>query len=413
MKQTRLFRIRTGIALLGTFVAALMLFGRISFTHAAGIAATTHTYSAKSSSSACGAWSTVPSVNVGTHPNGLNGVSAISASDVWAVGNYVNSSSVNQTLIEHWDGSSWSVIPSPKMKNSFSYLVAVKALSASNAWAVGYSNNQTLIEHWAGTGWSVVPGPNVSMMSNYLQSITAVSANDMWAVGYSSNSSNVAQTLVEHWDGTSWSIVSSPNAGSGGNTLFSVAATSTNDVWAVGGFDATTNSNVSRTLIEHWDGTSWSIVSSPNVGTLGSSLAGVTSISASNVWAVGSYTTSGTPYNYQQTLIEHWNGSTWSVVSSPDVGSYWNQLDAVQVVSTKNIWAVGNYLTAGSHSIGQTLVEHWNGTNWQVVSSPNPGTGGDFLHAIARIPGTIKMWAVGNYAPTIYHVNQTLTEFYC
>ena len=223
----------------------------------------------------------------------------------------------------------------------------------------------------------------------------------------------MAQTLVEHWDGKSWSIVSSPDAGSGGNTLFSVAATSTNDVWAVGGFDATTNSSVSRTLIEHWDGKSWSIVSSPNVGTLGSSLAGVTSISASNVWAVGSYTTSGTPYNYQQTLIEYWNGSTWSVVSSPDVGAYWNQLDAVQAISSKNIWAVGNYLTAGSHSIDQTLVERWNGTNWQVVSSPNPGTGGDILHAITRIPGTIKMWAVGNYAPTIHHVNQTLTEFYC
>ena len=66
-----------------------------------------------------------------------------------------------------------------------------------------------------------------------------------------------SQPLIEHWDGTSWSVVSSPNLTQGG-FLSAVTAISTNNVWAVGEDD-----NLSVDLVEHWDGTSWSVVSSP------------------------------------------------------------------------------------------------------------------------------------------------------
>ena len=69
--------------------------------------------------------------------------------------------------------------------------------------------------------------------------MAAVSANDIWAVGeFLDPSLNEYQTLTEHWDGTSWSVIHSPNATTGHNYLTGVTALSTGDVVAVGGATA-------------------------------------------------------------------------------------------------------------------------------------------------------------------------------
>src|SRR5581483_4697048 len=87
----------------------------------------------------------------------------------------------------------------------------------SDCWAVGdyYGTDllaQTLIEHWDGTSWAIVSSPNISTADhNFLLGVTCVSASDCWAVGYYANDNFLPQTLVERWDGTSWAIVSSPN----------------------------------------------------------------------------------------------------------------------------------------------------------------------------------------------------------
>src|SRR5947209_11172460 len=81
--------------------------------------------------------------------------------------------------------------------------------------------------------WSVVPSPNGSSSSN-LSGVAAVSANDIWAVGSSGNQRSGAQTLIEHWNGSSWSVVTSPSPATGNNELFSVSAASASSIWAVG-----------------------------------------------------------------------------------------------------------------------------------------------------------------------------------
>jgi len=403
------FLLLLGLVLLGVPLAAV---------HAANVTlkhpASSSSFSSPARAQICGTWTTVASPNVGTHATTLSGMAAISANDVWSVGFYYPNNMSTRTVIEHWNGASWRIVPSPATGGSYSFLLSVTALSAQNVWAVGSylpSITQTLIEHWNGARWSIVPSPNVpTAVVNDLSAITAISASDIWAVGHYENSSGVNQTLIEHWDGSSWSIVSSPNAGSGGNNLEAVTASSANNVWVVGGFHSTTTSTVFQTLVEHWNGSSWSIVSSPNVGSLGSSLQGVTAVSANNIWAVGSYTVAGSPSSYEQTLTERWNGSTWSVVSSPDVGSNWNILESVTNISSTNVWAVGYYLNSSSN--GQTLTEHWNGKSWKVVSSSNVGID-NFLQAVTPIPGTSELWTVGSYHQTLHTVSQTLTEFYC
>ncbi len=147
------------------------------------------------------------SPNVGTLYNDLNGVAAISSSDVWAVGNYFTDyNSPTRTLTEHWNGSVWSLVQSPNVGNGIDTLSGIAAVSASDIWAVGYysigsyQGNPTLVEHWNGSSWSVVPSPSMNRYYNYLNGVAVVSANDVWAVGYYYDRT-VNQTLVERWDG--------------------------------------------------------------------------------------------------------------------------------------------------------------------------------------------------------------------
>ncbi len=360
----------------------------------------------KTTPRACGSWGVVSSPNAGASDNQLFGVAAVSKSNIWTVGFYANSNQVYQTLIEHWNGTNWSVVSSPNVGAGGNFLFGVAALSKSNIWAVGDEASsglqQTLIEHWNGTSWSVVSSPNIGSESNILQNVVAISANNIWAVGHYSGSMPSYSTLIEHWNGTKWSIVSSPNAGTTFNFLNGVTAASANNIWTVGSY--ANSSGVDQTLIEHWNGSKWKVVSSPNIGTGSNDLYGVVAVSKNNIWAVGAYPNGS---GFDQTLVEHWNGTSWSVVSSPNVGTRGNFLDAVAAVSANNIWAVGEF---NNNGVFQTLLEHWNGTSWSVVSSPNIGTSNNYLYGVAASKSNI--WAVGYYGSSMPSY-QTLTEFYC
>ena len=109
--------------------------------------------------------------------------------------------------------------------------------------------------------WSVVPSPSYDTRWNQLNAVAVVSANDAWAVRKYPNPSNIDKTLVEHWDGNIWSIVPSPNQGVQGNYLSGVAAAGPDDVWAVGEYSDSVNTH--QTLAEHWNGSTWSVVASP------------------------------------------------------------------------------------------------------------------------------------------------------
>jgi hypothetical protein len=142
-----------------------------------------------------------------------------------------------------------------------------------------------------GANWQIISSPNGTKAVNELHGVSAVSDNDVWAVGASYATERLtALSLIEHWNGTRWSIVPSPNPSSTVNVLNAVAAVSANDVWAVG--TAPTGSNT--VLIIHWNGTAWSVVPNHNSSMPLSNLAAL-----SVIWAVG------TAYQYpkQKSLI--------------------------------------------------------------------------------------------------------------
>ena len=159
------------------------------------------------------------------------------------------------------------------------------------------------------------------------------------------------------------------------------------------------------TLAEHWNGHKWRVVPSPSPGGADNILLAVAAVSAHDVWAVGSFVVSG--FGPSQTLIEHWNGTSWSVVASPSPGTD-NGLKGAAIISGADIWAVG--FTATSNFVDQTLIEQWNGSSWSVVPSPSPSTIFNILNAAAADKTTGQAWAVGDFSNASQYL-QTLTEF--
>src|SRR4030095_9838411 len=140
------------------------------------------------------------------------------------------------------------------------------------------------------TDWEVVASPNGGRQANSLSSVAAVTDSDVWAVGWAFNAQlNAYRTVTEHWNGTRWSLVRSPNATNGYNLLNGVAVVGANDVWAVG---QAANGSIYTTLVEHWNGVTWSIVPTPNVAGNSNVLEAISVVSANDIWAVGSSTDS-------------------------------------------------------------------------------------------------------------------------
>jgi hypothetical protein len=329
-------------------------------------------------------WSMASTPNAGTGDNILNAVSGTASTDVWEVG-YYQFGTWKQTLIEHWNGANWSIVPSPNPNNRLNELHGVVAISPSNAWAVGSSSSgnvpdqTTLILHWDGMDWSIIPSPSPgSGGQNILYAVDANSANDVWAVGSYTHVGEFAQTLVAHWDGASWSVIPSANVPGAFNELYGVVALAPNNVWAVGYWGHA--SFGFSTLIEHWDGSSWSIMASPNPSG-DNFLSSVSATGANDIWAIGR---SRNPFNFMTTtLIEHWDGNSWTQVLGfgvePESAGY-----GVAAVSPGDAWGVGD-------GGGLALIGRWNGSSWSAF--PSPQVPGRLLAATAITP--CDVWAVG------------------
>lgn len=295
---------------------------------------------------------TQPSTNGNRSTNTLNAVTATAADDVWAAGEYqAIQGEQENTLLEHWDGNSWSVVSSPN-PGLFNVFYGVTALSRTDAWAVGdyFVNTQgdrPLIEHWDGANWNVVEQPLGFGDSTILYGVAAINANDVWAVGSVLPRDGSQQApLLEHWDGTSWSVVSSPPIGTGlnANLLQRVTALASNNVWAVGSYTA--SDNTVKTLVEHWDGNTWSIVPTPDTNNLSTQLASIFPLGPNDIWAAG-----GTFIQASKSdigIIEHWDGTVWTIVQSPSGpqsnGRTFDFLSGI-TGTTNNLWAVGQDAT--------------------------------------------------------------------
>jgi hypothetical protein len=157
------------------------------------------------------AWSDVHAPNIGIS-SGLVGVSAVAKDNAWAVGSHESRKTHRgATLVLHWDGTAWHYVYSPSPGNVSNGLEAVSAASATDAWAVGEKvvspgRQRALSLHWNGTSWRHVRTPNPPG-GDILEGVSTVSAADAWAVGYISTSSGGLLPLILDWNGTAWNRV--------------------------------------------------------------------------------------------------------------------------------------------------------------------------------------------------------------
>ncbi len=336
----------------------------------------------------------------------LYDVARVSASDAWAVG-YVcasacgTSSEVDNTLIEHWDGTSWTPSPSVSPSASYSQLTGVTALSSNDVWAVGsYCASScgstgtpvtdTLIEHWDGNSWTQATSVDPSPLTNSLVAVSADSPSDVWAVGLSCTAGCAkTMTLAEHYNGTSWSVVASPSPDKNLNVLTGVGVLAGGTAWADG------QAGTTKSLTERWNGTSWSTVTTPSPGKYLTVQAGLAAQSASNVWAVGTYcSTCNKPTGYPVTLTLHWTGTKWAKVSSPNLGKGFSILEGVSADSATDAWAVGGGCASAcgkNTEVDGALILHWTGKKW--AKSAAASSTFAVLYGVSAAAG--DSWAVG------------------
>jgi hypothetical protein len=322
-------------------------------------------------------WSVVHSPNRRAGGNSLDAVSCVSASACVATGHRINSAGSAVTLAESWNGTRWSLVPSPNARRGGNQLVGVSCASADACMAVGFTQGAaggTLAESWDGTRWSVVHTPSPGNTGSELTGVSCVAADACTAVGTSSTNGNTLSTLVESWDGTRWSVVPSPNP-AGGGAFTGVSCASADACMAVGFSGSETSFH--GTLAESWNGTRWSVLPTPSPGTGGDFLNGLSCVSADACTAAGEAFHSNGPTT---ALIESWNGSRWSVVPSPSPGISQTLVNGVSCASKAACVVVGSYNARVGNRI---LVESWDGSRWSVVPTPNPGLTDHVLNGVS------------------------------
>jgi hypothetical protein len=241
--------------------------------------------------------------------------------------------------------------------------------------------------------WAIQSTPNLHENASLL-GVACPSATNCLAVGWnvSTDSSGSLVPLSEHWTGGSWTTLVTPNPVEDRSELLGVSCTSATACTAVGVYlsGGTTND----TLAERWNGSAWTVQTTPNpVGSNGATLNAVSCSSATACTAVGSWVNSS---SVTVTLAERWNGTTWSVqTASNPAGATSSQLLGVSCKSSTACEAVGDYNAGSANNL--LLAERWNGTSWAIQTVPAvTGATSSLLDAVS-CSATTACTAVGNY----------------
>jgi hypothetical protein len=397
--------VRTGGRRTTSLLAALCVVGALcvfpSAVSAASSTAGTSTFSGTSCSSS---WVVTPSASA---TGAYNGVSAVTSQDVWSVGYRVAGNTTNPStvgpLVTRWNGSKSIIVSTPKIDSQHAELNGVSMDSATDGWAVGFARTagktsqsyDTLAERWNGSSWTIASTPNaVTGGINELEAVKAFSSTDAWAVGFSAPVAEAPRTPVAlYWNGSSWTSESVPAVGTYGTVLLGVAGDSPDDVWAVG--YSWTSTYQDHPITEHWNGSDWTVEANGGTGTP-AVLTAVSVSGPSDAWAVG-YTDAFHPY------AEHWNGTTWSA-STPSSTDTVELLRGVVDESPTDAWAVGTAYVIGAtpdQDQYEGVYAHWNGSQWNTGLLPVPAKSGTRIakglqmRGLSVAPGTPQLWAAG------------------
>lgn len=333
-------------------------------------------------------WSVVASPS-GSASGALDAVAAVSASNVWAVGGADGS-----PLIEHWNGSSWTIASAAPVTDG--YLSFVSAPAANDVWAAGGQDGYApLIEHYDGQSWSVLP--TLPSKAVQLVGLSALSPKNVWvgASGYSFHSQTV---FLDHWNGVKWSQhrvdIASPEDGA---WPISVTAFSNKNVWIAHAYEP--HDDDTRYTTDRWTGSGFTSAGYWYIGSEGPppQVNAMAASSPSDVWQAGMWSgfADGSTQWQSDAATGHFDGTSWTSSDTTPYPACCHEFNAIAPASPTNVWAVGSrWDDTVSGAPVYNLLEHWNGSAWAEYGGPNLTTQNS-LSGVGSVPGSSTFWAVG------------------
>jgi hypothetical protein len=302
----------------------------------------------------------------------LEGITAVSASNVWAVGQDSGTPQIN-----HWNGSAWSQSSLPNGPCSLfeadCVLTGVSGDSASDVIAVGQGTIPTsagwvteqLAYRWNGSAWSQLTVP-ATFTYDELERIQTFSPTDAWAVGVGATSSGAGTVTAVNWNGSSWTAAATPVSTGNNLTVNAISGSSASDIWVAGQTVTPGYHNRQFTsVLLHYNGSSWSQLTAPD----NSGLLDVDAVSPTDAWAIAA-----------DGSVLTWNGMTWSVATTLAQGN-----TAIAALSPTDVWVAG-----------VVSLTHYNGSSWTSAAIPS-GISALTGHAVLA-PG--RVWFSGYYYPS-------------
>ena len=312
-------------------------------------------------------WLVLPAPSPGPNLNVLNGISCPTAANCMAVGYYYDAAGNRQALAEQWNGASWTTLAIPHN----GALRAVSCPAASRCMAVGSylslspERTHTLTATWDGTAWTVRPSPDLSRSITELTGVSCTGSSNCIAVGDDDSGGGPLHPLSARWNGTAWQVLATPIPGGAGG-LTSVSCPRPASCMAVGTtFPRTGHAFPARTLAESWNGSRWRVRATPAIrGQLRPLLTAVSCPRPARCIAVGGYFS---PSGKAFVLAEAWNGTGWRrlfSIRSPDPA--FNYLYGVSCP------AAARCIAAGEQGIQLTSAYRWDGARWRMLRPRNP-----------------------------------------
>jgi hypothetical protein len=322
-----------------------------------------------------------------------------STSACTAVGKQTSSLGTSAPYAQYWNGSSWSnQSTSTPVGATASELQADHCLSKTSCVAAGsYTTGAgtfSLVEVWNGTSWSIQTTPNpAGATETRLTGVSCKEISACMAVGYKGSGSS-SQPVAILGNSGSWSLQSVPlPTGSVGAELTGVECTSTTSCRAVGRYYPTSSSTTYWGMVATWNGSTWSseAVPKPTGSPKRSTLLDISCAGAGDCTAVGGYMNSS---SIQVSYVERWNGTSWSWQASPNPAESVNSpLQNVSCVASSPCVAVGDWLDPGG--TWRPMAQFWNGTAWVLETVEAPA--GQTFGVLDGVACRSRCLAVGYY----------------
>jgi hypothetical protein len=321
----------------------------------------------------------------GCASDGALGVTATSASNAWATGQWQGFNSGNcgpgHLLIAHWDGARWSILRSPA---GFAGDVggAVATLSASYAWVFASKGLDSASDPGYALLWHNGTWRSFQLADGAVITSAVTFSHSAWGFGQRYRTTGPAAAYAVHFNGQAWSAVTIPVLPQ------ATASPAPDNIWAVGPLASAAGQPAPQPYaLAHWTGT-WQTTPFPSLHLpSGEGVTGtwVVSDNAAGAWVAGDVGTKSDPT--KGGVLLHWTGSSWVDVTIPF------QTTGLGPLSHDGQGGLWMYRICNS-CVTPDMAHYNNAGQWSVMPVTLPaGFEAAAPTAMRLIPGTSSVWA--------------------